>query len=126
MKLSASQVKSHREDTLRNQQGRCVLCCEQVTDDAVLDHDHKTGHIRGVLHRGCNSMLGVIENNRPRYLLGGSRLFTMLSRVEAYMKADHTGKPLHPTHRTAEQKRVRTNLRAKKARAAKKVINDPT
>lgn len=120
MRLTASQVKAYREDTLRNQQGRCVLCCEQVTDDAVLDHCHKTGHIRGVLHRGCNSMLGVIENNRPRYLLVGSRLFTMLSRVEAYLNADNTAKPTYPTHRTPEEKRVRTNLRAKKARATKK------
>lgn len=120
MRLTASQVKQHREVTLRAQQGRCILCCEQVTDDAVLDHDHKTGHIRGVLHRGCNSMLGVIENNRPRYLLGGSRLFNMLSRVEAYVTKSYIGYPIHPTHRTPEEKRVRTNLRAKKARAIKK------
>lgn len=120
MRLTASQVKAHRESTLRNQQGRCILCCEQITDDAVLDHCHKTGHIRGVLHRGCNSMLGVIENNRPRYLLGGGRLFTMLSRVEAYMTKDYTGNHVHPTHRTPEEKRIRTNLRAKKARATKK------
>jgi hypothetical protein len=65
-------------------------------------------------------MLGVIENNRPRYLLGGSRLFTMLSRVEAYVTKSYADYPIHPTHRTPEEKRVRTNLRAKKARAIKK------
>ena len=30
---------------------------------AYLDHNHKTGIIRGVLCAGCNSIIGEIENN---------------------------------------------------------------
>lgn len=120
-KLTAAQVAGHRVRMLANQDNNCALCCTYVApNDAVLDHDHTTGHIRAVLHRGCNSMLGVIENNRPRYMLKGARLFHMLSRVEAYLTADFTTNPLHPTHRTTEEKRLLTNLRARKARARKK------
>lgn len=97
-----------------------MLCCDRVgPDEAVLDHCHTTGHCRGVLHRGCNSMLGVIENNRPRYMLKGPRLFAMLERVEKYLAADPTSNPLYHTFKTPEQKRVAKNTRARKARAAK-------
>jgi hypothetical protein len=38
------------------QRGRCAMC--QVTDwfdnHLVMDHDHQTGKIRGLLCRGCN------------------------------------------------------------------------
>lgn len=120
-KLTASQVSAQRALMLGKQGGNCALCCTAIAPgEDVLDHDHTTGHVRAVLHRGCNSMLGVIENNRPRYMLKGARLFHMLSRVEAYLTADFTANPLHPTHRTDEEKRKLTNLRARKARAAKK------
>ena len=35
---------------------------------AVLDHDHKTQFVRGVLHRQSNAVLGKIENMHTRYL----------------------------------------------------------
>lgn len=120
-KLTVSQVSAQRAQMLANQGGNCALCCTAIAPgEDVLDHCHTTGHVRAVLHRGCNSMLGVIENNRPRYMLKGARLFHMLSRVEAYLTADFTANPLHPTHRTEEEKRKLVNLRARKARAAKK------
>jgi len=36
--------------------------------DAVLDHNHKTMYVRGVLHRQSNAVLGKIENMWKRYL----------------------------------------------------------
>ncbi len=98
-----------------------MLCCDRIAPgDDVLDHDHTTGHVRGVLHRGCNAMLGHIENNRARNMLKDARLFRFLRGVERYLQADHTQRPLHPTHRTADEKRVRANKLAAKRRAAKK------
>lgn len=119
-KLKQSQVPQYREETLAKQNHRCMLCTEVVTDDAVLDHDHHTGHCRGVLHRGCNAMLGHIENNAPRNNLRGNRLFNMLARVEQYLKADYTAQPLHHTHKTDEQKRIRRNKLATASRARRK------
>lgn len=121
-KLTASQVSAQRAKMLEQQGGLCLLCCDRIeVSEAVLDHCHTEGHCRGVLHRGCNSMLGVIENNRPRYLLRGPRLFAMLERVEGYLSADATANPLHHTFKTDEQKRVARNAKARKTRAAKKV-----
>lgn len=36
--------------------------------DAVLDHNHRTQFVRGVLHRQVNAALGKIENIWDRYL----------------------------------------------------------
>lgn len=65
-------------------------------------------------------MLGHIENNRPRHGLLGARLGRMLRAVAEYIHASYDDKPLHPTHRTADEKRVLTNKRARVARAKKK------
>lgn len=119
-KLTQSKVPQFRAQMLDDQQGRCMLCCEVVTDDAVLDHDHKTGRLRGVLHRGCNAMLGHIENNRARNGLAGPRLFRMLERIEAYLTKSYDHHPLHHTHRDDEQKRIRRNKLARQRRAAAK------
>ncbi len=120
-KLKASEVASYRATALEEQGGHCMLCCDRIAPgEDVLDHDHKTGHVRGVLHRGCNAMLGHIENNRARHMLKDARLFRFLRGVERYIQADHTQRPLHHTHRTAEEKVVRTKKLAAKRRAAKK------
>lgn len=124
VKLSASKVKDYRAELLTQQGGRCLLCGDTIAaGEDVLDHDHKTGHVRGVLHRGCNAMLGHIENNRARNHLADGRLWRWLSNVEAYLKATHFDKPLHPKHRTAEQKLERTRKLAKASRQRRKLID---
>lgn len=120
-KLKSSEVAAYRKTALEAQDGRCALCGETIADgEAVLDHDHKEGHVRGVLHSGCNAMLGHIENNRPRYRMQGARLRRWLAAVFDYIHSNYDHRPLHPTHRTADEKRVRTNKLAAKRRAAKK------
>lgn len=120
-KLKASEVAQYRATALEDQGGHCMLCCERIAPgDDVLDHDHKTGHVRGVLHRGCNAMLGHIENNRARNMLKDGRLWRFLRGVERYITADHTQRPLHPTHRTDAEKAERTKKLAAKRRAAKR------
>lgn len=43
-------------------EGRCPLCDKQFRPTPnrhdVIDHDHETGHIRGLLCGGCNYALG--------------------------------------------------------------------
>lgn len=119
-KLRASEVAAYRTTALDEQGGHCMLCGERIaTGEDVLDHDHKTGHVRGVLHRGCNAMLGHIENNRARHMMKDGRLFRFLRGVQTYITADHSMRPLHPTHRTADEARLLKNKRARVARAKK-------
>lgn len=42
------------------QQTECVICGEPAT---VVDHDHRTGHIRGALCHPCNTGLGFFRDD---------------------------------------------------------------
>jgi hypothetical protein len=55
------------------QGGRCVICDEP--GELVVDHDHDTGAIRGLLHVRCNAALGAF-NDRP----------DLLRRAAAYLE----------------------------------------
>lgn len=42
------------------QKGACI-CGAKLTKSSALDHDHRTGHARGVLCDDCNTTLGKLE-----------------------------------------------------------------
>ena len=44
------------------QRGVCAICSKKPTD-LVLDHDHATGKVRGLLCRLCNSLLGMCNDD---------------------------------------------------------------
>lgn len=120
-KLKVSEVKKVREELLRRQGGVCALTHYPLDPkDAVLDHCHTTGHIRGTIHRGANSLLGKLENNHKRYGVTLPMMFAIGRNLEAYLKQDFSTMPLHPTHKTDEEKRIRRNTLARKRRAAAK------
>lgn len=74
------------EELLKKQNGGCGICGKQVswrTGDRkkyrlAVDHDHKTGAIRGLLCGGCNIALGLFKDspqlleNAIRYLNGNT------------------------------------------------------
>lgn len=45
------------------QQGTCALCSQPFSGQAVLDHDHATGIIRGFIHQNCNKGLGFFYDD---------------------------------------------------------------
>lgn len=98
MKLKSTAIKSYRLEQLEKQNSCCALCGDVIIDDAVLDHDHKTGLIRQVLHRGCNSMLGKIENSMPRSRMNKDRLRTFALNLLEYIETTHTDLT-HPTYK---------------------------
>ena len=121
MRLTATSLKVFRARVLEQQNGKCDLC-GGTPDAAVMDHDHKSGACRGVLCRGCNAMLGHIENNMPRHKLTDlkklssfcANLVTYIAKHRAYPRSE-----VYPTHRTADEKRVIRNRKARDKRAAK-------
>ena len=122
-KLKFAEVADVRESLLAQQGGKCNLCKLPCTsEEAVLDHDHDTGAIRGVLHRGCNSLLGKVENNHKRY--GVKSLPAFLGGASAYLSSHRENRTglLHPTHKTADEKRIARNAKARKRRATKETI----
>lgn len=103
MRLKYTEVKEFREQQLIRQGQCCSLCGEVIIDDAVLDHCHKTGKIRSVLHRGCNALLGKIENNMPRNRITMRRLEMISQNLVKYLEQEYAD-IVHPTYKKKEPK----------------------
>ncbi len=55
---------------LEEQDHKCAICgsvgfkiCEHTKLNLVVDHDHMTGRIRGMLCHNCNRALGLLKDN---------------------------------------------------------------
>lgn len=114
MKMKYTEVKAYRQSQLLRQQNLCALCDEPIVDDAVLDHDHSNGTIRCVLHRGCNALLGKIENNLARNRVDLGRLAKISRNLITYITADPTTELLHPTYKTKEERTMAYKKKRKK------------
>lgn len=124
-KLARSQMRSFAQRHLKTVQGGLCPLCDKPIDmtipkEGVLDHDHDTGEIRGVLHRSCNAAEGKIANAAARWGAKSSSytdIIEYLERVVAYLKSEGTGM-MYPMHKTPEEKREVRNARVRKVRAA--------
>lgn len=118
MKLKQKQIAEYRQQQLEKQNNCCALCLEPIVDDAVLDHDHKTGLLRQVLHRGCNSLLGKIENSMPRSRVDINRLGGIARNLISYLTVTHTD-IRHPTHLTIEERKMKKTMGRGRGRGKK-------
>jgi len=68
-------------EMFQKQSGVCPICLKKLKSDfsdGCLDHDHVTGIVRALVHRGCNVLIGWFERDseivgRVRDYLGGTR-----------------------------------------------------
>jgi len=115
MKLKSTEIKPFRLKQLGLQDQCCALCGDHIDiEEAVLDHDHRSGLIRGVLHRGCNSLIGKIENAMPRSRVDLGRLSKISDNLIRYLTADPITDLLHPTYKIKETTMGRGRGRGKK------------
>lgn len=57
-------------ELFQQQNGCCAICGKTEQDigrHLDIDHDHKTGKIRGLLCRTCNANLGLYENKQRKF-----------------------------------------------------------
>lgn len=108
------------------QGGLCPLCGKEidlrVKGEGVIDHDHDTGRIRGVLHRSCNAAEGKIANAAARWGAKSSKysdIIAYLESVVAYLKREPTNF-IYAMHKTEDEKRDMRNAKAREARARAK------
>ena len=53
---------------LERQHGCCAVCLKPSTRRLVVDHDHDTGQVRGLLCDPCNTAIGVLGDNEAGLL----------------------------------------------------------
>lgn len=53
-------------EMFENQKGLCAICDSPLRDDSPVDHDHKTGWVRGILCDNCNSGIGMLGDDPER------------------------------------------------------------
>lgn len=67
---------ANRDAMFAKQGGRCALCRELPDEEhhpeLVVDHDHATGEVRGLLHARCNALLGMARDD-PSTLRAAAR-----------------------------------------------------
>lgn len=126
-KLSRTMMRSWVARHLKTKQdGLCPLCRKPIDlttkGEGVIDHDHDTGEIRGVLHRSCNAAEGKISNAASRW---GAKSASYLDII-AYLKCivEYLSQPgagiIYPMHKTADEKNDLKNAKARANRAAAK------
>jgi hypothetical protein len=108
IKLKGTQIKPLREKLLEEQNYTCKLCSEELlNNEAVLDHCHSSGKIRGVIHRTCNVYLGKIENNMRRFRITEKRLQNIVHGLIEYR--NDLRDEIHPTYgKKKTRKKVKT------------------
>ncbi len=123
-KLTRSQLNAYKLRLVQEQKWTCPVSLKRFEPDnlkdAVVDHDHTTGEIRGVLHRSANAVEGKVFSAVGRW--GGvgmqyTEVLAYLERLITYLESPGKG-VVYPLHKTPEEKRVTRNAKAKQARAA--------
>jgi hypothetical protein len=123
-KLSRTMMRSWAARHLATVQNNLCPLCGQFIDlkikgEGVIDHDHDTGEIRGVLHRSCNAAEGKVTNAAGRWGAKSSSyaaIIPYLEAIVAYLKKPGAGM-IYPMHKTADEKREATNAKARLRRA---------
>ena len=130
-KLARTSMPAFRRRLLQEQGGKCPLCLEpidlNIKGEGVVDHNHATGEIRGILHRSCNAAEGKVANAIGRWGTkdtGYEAITAFALRLAEYWKTAGTGLIYHGHKTEAERKlaaKVRARKRAAESRARKRV-----
>lgn len=127
-KLSRTMMRSWVARHLSTKQNNlCPLCGKhidlKIKGEGVVDHDHDTGEIRGVLHRSCNAAEGKIANAAGRWGAKSTRYPDIIQYLEAlvlYLRAPGAG-VIYPMHKSADEladsRRTAANNKARARRA---------
>lgn len=68
------------EEMVNNQAGRCKICHAEAK--LHVDHDHVSGHVRGLLCNGCNRGIGYFSENSDALENAATYIRTLGSMVD--------------------------------------------
>lgn len=78
-------------ETLRMAQlGMCAICGRVEWDRLHVDHDHRTGTVRGLLCGKCNKAIGLLDDD-PRLIRSAEGYLVTYRRVFARRRPPQTG-----------------------------------
>lgn len=110
----------------KKQDGLCPLCGKEIDikipREGVMDHDHDSGEVRGILHRSCNAAEGKVANAAGQWGAKATDYPSIIRWLEAmlvYLKAPGTGY-MYPTHKTAEEKHAASLYKRRQQSAKRK------
>lgn len=126
IKVPRTGMRAFAARMLLQQGGVCPLCGKEIDlkikGEGVIDHDHDTGQIRGILHRSCNAAEGKISNAAARWGAKSASYAAIIPYLESVV--EYLRKPpsnfVYPLHKTADEKKDDRNRKAREARAAAK------
>jgi hypothetical protein len=78
--------RHEHERMLERQGGKCAICgapdsCKG-TDRLLVDHDHRTGKVRGLLCSPCNTVLGLVDDESGRLVSAAAYLMQHVNLLE--------------------------------------------
>lgn len=115
--LTHKSLQTWKATQFDKQQGVCALCGLPLDSvgKANADHNHHTGHMRGLLHPLCNSILeGKFAGLMFRAGLKGRADFpTVLRNLADYWEQDYSEQPIHPSFVLDESKKFARFTREK-------------
>jgi len=98
--LTQKSLQEWKNQQYDKQGGKCALCDLPLENwqKANADHNHNTGHMRGLLHPLCNSILeGKIDGLFFRAGLKGKVDFPdVLENLAKYWREDYSHNAIHP------------------------------
>ena len=131
-RIPRSQLRSVMILLYQKQGNVCAICGKPIdfsvtghSANYAVDHCHRTGEIRGTLHKSCNSAEGKVANAAGRWGAKSTDyedIIEFLDKLVIYLKKSRdkgTGL-MYPDHKTPEQKAEADKLKRRKAYAAKK------
>jgi len=104
--IPANKLANWRKE---NEPSECPILSVK-TNDWVVDHDHLSGEVRGVISRQANTLIGKVENIFTSMCKGDPQeLPEVLENIAVYLRKDDT-KILHPVGLNQLTSRFKNNL----------------
>jgi hypothetical protein len=75
------------------QGGACAICRQTRKQRLSVDHDHKTGLVRGLLCRMCNGRLLTAAKDQPEILRSGADYLLNPPALEVLGERVYSGSP---------------------------------
>jgi len=130
-KLNRGQLRTWAIGQIKKQGGICPLCGGLISltvmgskSDYVVDHDHNTGEVRGILHRSCNAAEGKVAHAAGSWgakSLDPEKVRVWLEQLLVYWKQPGLG-VMYPGHLNEEERAEKARMKRRIADARRRAI----